>query len=292
MKERNNNDCLQRFLFEKHHVRGVIIRLKASYQKALEQHEYSSPAKKYLGQALCAAGLLSATIKFEGRLTLQVQGKNELKLLLAQSNHEQDLRGLALEEGQLAEVFSEAVGPGHLLINIDQKDAKERYQAVTEIVGDSLASTIDHYFIQSEQLATRLWLFANENEAAGILLQALPDNVDEPVFWQHVETLTETVTEAELLELPSEELLHRLFHEEDVRLFDSSPVAFKCSCSTEKMEAVIMQLGQEEAEGILKEQGAIKAKCDFCNRSYEFDAVDVAKIFATGNKVEPSETEQ
>ncbi len=295
----SNHDTLQRFTFDKHLVRGVLIHLKASYQKACESTSYSEQAKRFMGEALCAAGLLSSTIKFKGRLTLQVQGDGALSLLLAQVNEKLQLRGLALEKGELSKKLSDAIGKGRLLINIDPQGAKQRYQAVTEISGTSLATTIDHYFNQSEQLPTRLWLFADDNEAAGFLLQQLPsqgqlehDEAEEHDYWEHLVTLAETLTKDELLGLSSVDVLHRLFHQETVRVYESEPVCFRCNCSTEKMEEALRKFDRNEIEDLFKKSAFVKVNCDFCNRSYQFDPVDVARIYSDGTQVPPNETKQ
>lgn len=300
MPENNlNHDTLQRFTFDKHPVRGVIIHLKATFAKACESTDYSAPAKRFVGEALCAAGLLSSTIKYEGRLTLQVQSNGPLSLLLAQTNEQLHLRGLALEKDELPEQLNTAAPNGRLLIDIDPKGAKQRYQAVTEIVGEQLASTLDHYFQQSEQLPTRLWLFSNGEEAAGLLLQQLPkheaedyDESQEHNYWEHLVTLAETLTEEELLGLSSIDVLHRLYHQESVRVYDGEPVCFRCTCSIEKMERAIRQFDRKEIESILTTSKFVEVNCDFCNHSYQFDRVDVARIYSSGTQVPPSETKQ
>ena len=291
-KQNNDFDILQRFSFERYPVRGIIIRLKATYQQAYEYTEYSANTQKFLGEALCAIGLLSSTIKYEGRLTLQAQGDGNLNLLLVQANEKLQLRGLAKEKHEVSSSFQTALNQGHLLISIDAKDAKNRYQAITEIKKDNLAEVLEHYFMQSEQLPTRLWLFADKDKAAGLLLQKIPSKNDELIFWEHITKIAETITAEELLKLTNKEILQRLFHEEDIRLYDREPIAFKCGCSTERMEIIIEQLGKKEVDGLIKEQGAITATCEFCNRTYKFDKVDIAKIFSSGTKIKYIDTKQ
>ncbi|OGT30066.1 MAG: hypothetical protein A3E87_10080 [Gammaproteobacteria bacterium RIFCSPHIGHO2_12_FULL_35_23] len=292
MRQANNHDTLQKFSFEKYPVRGVIIHLNATFKKACESSNYSEATKKYLGTALSAIGLLSSTIKYEGKLTLQIQGEGPLSLLLTQANEKLQLRGLAHEKGKVTSSFKKSIVKGTLLINIDLKDAKNRYQAVTELKQETLAEAINHYFMQSEQLPTKLWLFANKNSAAGLLIQKMPSQEAESEFWEHIVMLAETITAKELLSLSNYQIINRLFHEEAVRLFEQDPVCFKCSCSNEKMAAIIIQLGEKEAEEILAEQGEITATCDFCNRIYRFDKVDVAKLFTRGNIITDNETKQ
>jgi len=291
-EKKQDQDTLQRFIFEKQQVRGVLVHLNATYKAALENHEYNTITAKLTGEMLCVAALLASTIKFKGKLTLQAQGNGPLKVLLAQVNDLLQLRGLAIYEGKIKGNFKKLMGDGHLLININPDDAKERYQAITEISGESLASTIEHYFKQSEQLATRLWIFSTRTKVAGLLLQAMPGEAEDNHFWEHATTLAQTITASELLNLSNTTILHRLFHEEDVRLFEREPVCFCCNCSTEKMEMGLLQLGRAEAEDILKEEKVIKVTCDFCNRQYNFDQVDVARIFASGNVVSGDDLKQ
>lgn len=290
-EKKQDRDTLQRFIFEKHQVRGVLVHLHATYQAALERHDYNLTTSKFVGEALSAAALLSSTIKFKGNFTLQAQGNGPLKVLLAQTNEALQLRGLAISEGALRGGFRKLMGDGHLLININPEDAKERYQAVTEITGKNLAHSIEHYFNQSEQLPTRLWLFANKNHAAGLLLQSMPGEPLNSNFWEHVITLANTIKAQELLTLDNKNILYRLFHEEDVRLFEHEPVCFRCTCSLEKMENALLQLGYEEVKDILNKEKTVKVTCDFCNRHYEFDQVDVARLF-TGAMAPGSDQQQ
>jgi molecular chaperone Hsp33 len=278
-------DSLQKFIFEKHQVKGAIIRLDASYREAWRLHSYELPVRKLLGEALASVCLLSSTIKFKGRISLQAQGDGLLPLLLVQSDEGLHVRGLSIAKGETKNAnYKALLGEGSLMISIDQDNTTERYQGLTKIQGDALSETLEHYFEQSEQLPTRLWLFANEQEVVGLLLQQMPDVGDQSVFWEHVTTLAETITEDELMQLQNVEILHRLFHEEDVRIFESDVVSFRCQCSVEKMTSVLEGLGEKEAQSILDEQGSISINCDFCNKQYQFDAVDVAQIFAAGAK--------
>jgi len=291
MNERIDHDILQRFIFEKHQVKGALIHLRASYQAAYSRHNYGLATQEFLGQMLAAVGLLASTIKFKGRLTLQLQSEGNVKLLLAQADNQLHLRGLAMGESDVITSFREAVGKGNLLISIDQANAKQRFQAITAVTGETLSDTLEHYFMQSEQLPTRIWLLANETRAAGLILQKLPKKDDDSNFWSHIETLAQTITKSELLNLANIEILHRLFHEEDVRLFDEEPVSFRCSCSQEKMEAALRQFRQEELNDIIKKEGKVSVTCDFCNRCFEFDLVDIAKVFSGDESIFPGSDE-
>lgn len=288
----DNKDILQRFIFEHAPVRGEIVHLNHSYQTIIRQHNYSPIVQKILGEALAAVTLLSAIIKFKGRVTVQFRGTGKLKLLLAQCNHDFQLRGLVQCKGNLRQdELWQTLNQGVLAIMMDPDiPGGKRYQGLVAWKGESLAETLESYFYQSEQLPTRLWLSTNEEVAAGMLLQVMPK--DKPELyqndWERLVILANSLKEEEILQLDNHVLLHRLYAEEDVRLFEKIPVEFKCNCSIERSENAIIILGQEEAEQELKTKRKIVVTCEFCNKEYEFDSVDVARIFASGDKSPPS----
>lgn len=167
-----------------------------------------------------------------------------------------------------------------MIITIDPGQGEDRYQGMVQLTGESLAHSIENYFAQSEQLATRLWLAAASDRAAGLLLQRIPGDSRDPDAWERVSQLGSTVTEYELLGLPGLELLYRLFHEEDVRVFEPETTTFRCTCSRDKIEAVLRSLGRREVRDILSQEGRIKVNCEFCNHTYTLDAVDAERLFA------------
>jgi molecular chaperone Hsp33 len=277
----SDRDSLHRFLFPDTHVRGEIVRLDATWQAVLERHEYPDPVRRVLGEAMAAAALLTATIKFDGSLILQIQGDGPLHLIVVQCTSDRTLRGLARWNAHVPDAqLSEMVGDGRLTITIDPGQGGERYQGIVALDGGSLAAALEGYFERSEQLATRLWLAADRAQAAGMLLQNLPGEGDDVDAWGRAVHLGATVTDGELLGLPARELLRRLFFEEDVRLFDSEPVSFRCGCSRERIESALRGLGYDEVQDILREEGAVRVDCEFCNQHYEFDRVDAEQIFA------------
>jgi molecular chaperone Hsp33 len=289
----SDNDTLQRFLFEQIGVRGEIIHLDASYRAIINQRNYPKVVRNLLGELLAATVLLSAPLKTSGSLIMQVHGDGPVSLLVAQADYESHVRGLAHWEGEVPEdSFMAALGHGRLVITIDPGQGSERYQGIVELSADSLAASIENYFTQSEQLATFLFLTANETSAVGLLLQVLPhqENQQQTVIWEHLMHLSRTITAEELLELPNSEILRRLYHEEDIRLFDSEPISFRCGCDRNKMEVAIRTLPYQEVLEILKEENTVTATCEFCNHSYQFDAVDVEKIFADATFADISST--
>lgn len=283
-------DTLQRFLFEQANVRGELVQLEESWRAVLERHDYPEPVRQMLGEALVAATLLAATMKFSGSITLQVRGDGPISLLVAdcspdfQPGEDQpayQIRGMASWQGEVPKGdLASRFGTGHLVITIDPGKGGKRYQGVVALAGESLAEAIDDYLERSEQLPTRMWLAVAGEQAAGMLLQRLPGGDSEEEDWQRLSALAGTITGQELLALPGEQLLHRLFHEEDRRQFAPQQVSFSCHCSRERIAAALRGMGREEVKDMLAEKGKIEASCQFCNQHYHFDVVDVEQIFA------------
>lgn len=271
-------DFLRRFLFEELGVRGEWVNLTTSWQAAKQHQQGSAVVQQLLGQALAAVVMLSAIIKFKGSMILQAQGNGNVKTLVAQATDERKIRGLVrssgdVETGSLESLF----GEGRLVLTVDV-GGNMPYQGIVPLQGRDLATALETYFVQSEQLNTRLWLFANEHQAAGLLLQELPAQNTDKLDWQHIEMLANTVTEHELLTLDCETLLYRLFHEEKVRLFDAEPVVFECACSRQRIERTLRAMGTKELDSMLQERDTIEVICEFCSAHYAFDRVDITAL--------------
>ncbi len=273
-------DCLRRFIFEQHNVRGAWVRLQDSLQQA-KQHQIlaNSDVDSQLGQALAAVALLSATIKFSGSLIMQVQGTGELTALVAQATNDQKIRGLVRSETVVTKTnLKEMIGDsGRLVLTVEAENG-ERYQGIVGVEDNNLAEVLKNYFVQSEQLDTRLWLFANQTHAAGLFIQELPGDKKDKLDWERIEMLANTVTADELLSLDCEILLHRLFNEEQVRIYDPDPVVFHCGCSRQKIAETLAALGRVELEEILKERPEVEVDCQFCGAQHRFDKVDVENL--------------
>lgn len=286
-----SSDFFQRFYFESLGIRGEIVRLNQSWKHTQGMTVYPEPVAALLGQSLCATVLLSGTIKFQGSLILQIQSPGPLKTIVAQTTHQRTIRGLAHWSSELtSEHFQDLLPDGRLVITI-QNQNHEPYQGIVAVDGDSIADSLEGYFQQSEQLPTRLWLDADHDVATGIFLQILPEQERMADDWNRILHLTNTLTPQELRELPSEELLYRLYHEEDVRIMAPEPVVFRCSCDRERIETVLLTLGLEEIEDVLSREDAIEVHCDFCNRLYRFDRVDIGALYsdkATARHPRPS----
>lgn len=286
------SDSLQRFIFEHTPVRGEIVHLNATWRAVLERHDYPDRLREVLGELMAAAALLSATLKFDGSLILQVQGSGAIKLLVVECTSEQTMRATAKweEQAELAGGFRELLGDGRFVITIAPTDLTQTYQGVVELSGDSVSSVLEHYMSTSEQLETRLWLAADAEQATGMLLQRVPGSKQDEEGWKRAVILAETLKREELLQLPAREMVRRLFHEEDLRLFEPRIVSFRCSCSRDRVVNMLRMLGREEVHSILEERGKVEVGCEFCNRHYAFDVVDAEQIFAADVVTPPTAT--
>ncbi|MGB6308214.1 MAG: Hsp33 family molecular chaperone HslO [Steroidobacteraceae bacterium] len=290
----HDRDCLHRFMFEQYPIRGHLVHLDAAWRALIEHREYPAAIRGLLGEAVAASLLLAATIKFEGVLSLQLQGDGPVHLMLAQCTSGLGVRGLArYREGDYADAVHGAVrvvdliGSGNLTVTLQTDDGSQRYQGIVPVAGRRLAESLQVYFENSEQLPTRLWLQADASGVSGMLLQKLPaadarPGVDAAAIedaWRRVQLIGETLTPEELRTLADAEILRRLFNEDDVRLFEPAPVYFRCRCSRERVGGMLQGLGESETRSVLAERGEVEVHCDFCNRAYVFDAVDVAQLF-------------
>jgi len=282
-----NQDVQQKFLIDSCDARGQLVQLDKAWHQATARTEYPPAVKQILGEAFVAATLLAGTIKFDGKMTLQVRGDGPIHLLVVQVTNEGQVRGLARwkTEPEGSELPS-AFGPdARMTITIEATRNAEPYQGIVPLEGENLATALQTYFRTSEQLPTTLYLAVLDNAAAGLLIQKLP--VEERTYhdidgWQRAKALCETLTENELCGESAETLLHRLFHEERVRLFDAHPVAFHCSCTRERTDGMLLGLGKDEVDSIVEEQGCVEITCEFCDALYAYDPVDVAALFKGG----------
>jgi molecular chaperone Hsp33 len=288
----SHGDALRRFMFERFPVRGELVRLEDSWRAMLENQAYPPAVRALLGEATAASVLLASTLKFDGLLTLQLQGDGPLSLLVVQCASNLSVRGLAKWQGEDPRgTLAELTAGGRLVITIERRRAKERYQGIVLADTDTLARCLEAYFAQSEQLPTRLWLAADAHAAAGMLLQQLPGDVAAPGEdadgWIRAGLLANTLSRDELLALDAQPLLRRLFHEEDLRLADTRDVCFRCSCNRERVEAALRLLGRSELDDLLASEGRIEVRCEFCNKAYGMDAVDVEGLLAGEGALRP-----
>jgi len=273
-------DGKRRFLFEEMDLRGEIVQLEGVLGEIGAIHTYPAGVVQLIGEFLASAVLLASNLKFSGSLTVQARSDAQVPLLMAECSSDLSVRAIARgADGATARDFTSLLGDGILTLTVTPARG-QRYQGIVPLNGESLAATIDGYFSQSEQLQTRLYLACNGERAAGLLLQQLPatkvrEAGEREEHWQRVRLLADTLTSDELLAATEAKLLHRLFHEERVRLFDHEAVRFRCSCSQDRTLAALATIGEAEIRSILEEQGSITMNCEFCNQRYRFREQDL-----------------
>lgn len=281
-------DSLDRFLFEDKNVRGELVRLKDSYQSILSSYHYPMPIQKLMGELMAAASLLTATLKFEGEIAMQIQSQGIVNYAVINGSHDQKLRGVARWDETVESLpndFQDLFEKGYLAITLAPKDG-ERYQGIVALDKPTLAECLEDYFLQSEQLLTKVQLYTQQDNSAlagGFLLQVVPETSEtsqsqENLEFEHLGALAQTLKADEVFALETQDLLHRLYHEEQVRLFEAKSVMFFCDCSKERSSAALHSLSKEDLLAIIAEQGSIKMDCQFCHAKYEYDAVDVENI--------------
>jgi molecular chaperone Hsp33 len=283
----SDSDTLQRFLFEGLPIRGLLVRLGASWRAAVEHAELSTGEERILGRCMAAAALLAADMKRPGRLVLQIQGEGDLRLLVVQVDEGLHLRGMLRSVGRVADeaTLAEMTGHGNLTVTLDPEGSDQRYQGVVPLMHDELTRCLETYLRDSQQIPSRLWIAIGDEVEAGetvtaLLLERIPGKTEDPDAWARIGHLASTVTDAELSGLSYEELLHRLFNEEDLRVFDPRPVSFRCNCSRDRTASLLQSMGREELEAMLAVEEQVEVRCDFCGRRYEFDAVDIEGLLS------------
>lgn len=275
---------IQRFSFDNSNVRGERVLLNDAYQEIIKRKEYPLGLEKLLGEFVAAIALLRDIVKIDGVLSIQAKGNGFLSTLMTECDEQQNLRGIAQwdDNQEVPEIISlkDVLKGGYLTITIQPRNG-QRYQGIVEIVGDTLSECLEQYFSQSEQLPSRVWLAANGAQCGGLFLQRLPEEQakegDEDA-WERLTHLASTVKEDELLGLETGELLYRLYHEEEVRLYDTKVMQFGCSCSRQRTLDAVMSLGTEEIRELLIEQGSVKVDCQFCAEKYEFTEDDLVDL--------------
>lgn len=288
MNDFTSTDQLHRFVFDNCDIRGEVVSLERSFIEATEHQHLPPEVQTLLGEFLVAVSLLAEALKFSGTLTLQARGAGYLPLIMAESNDEGGIRGIAkLSEDADPDKLrglniQQLIGAGVLSLTLDPTRGK-RYQGIVALEGDSLASCLNAYFTQSEQLPTQFWLAASTSTAAGLMLQALPPaagTTSDPEQWSTAAQLADTVTAQELFELDHASLLLRLFNEFEVRLFEAQEVRFVCQCSYQRSANALTSLGKDDAYALLAERDVIHMNCEFCGSDYRFGEKDLDSIFA------------
>ena len=297
-----SKDILQKFIFDNAAVRGELVEISNAWREIQSRHDYPKAVKGLLGEMVAAAALLSANLKFNGSIVMQIFGDGPVKLLVVECDAELHLRataklspGASVPDDASVTQLLNVGGQGRFVITLDPKDkvpGQQPYQGVVPLHGEDIATVIENYMLRSEQMDTKLWLAADDNVARGLLLQKLPRNsniegqVEQATEEEDIETwnralaLGGTLQQKELLEADVATLLKRLFWEETIRVFDPLHPEFHCTCSREKVGNMLKMLGKEEVDSALHDLGQLAINCDFCGKHDEFDAVDCAQLFA------------
>ncbi|NVD98441.1 Hsp33 family molecular chaperone HslO [Massilia sp. BJB1822] len=300
-------DTLQKFIFENAAVRGEFVDISATWREVQARHAYPAPVKRLLGQMVSAAALLSANLKFNGSIIMQIHGDGPVRLLVVECDSELRLRATAkldpalpiADDASLAALLN-AQGKGRFIITLDPAEkvpGQQPYQGIVPLDGDDVATVIENYMLRSEQLDTKLWLAADDEVSRGLLLQKLPlhggkaeanplSHEQALETWTHAVTLASTLKQEEMLTVGIDELMRRLFWEDTLRLFEPVHPQFHCSCTRDKVGNMLKMLGQEEVEAALAEQGKLGINCDFCGKHYDYDPVDCAQLFASNAPAE------
>ncbi len=292
MSEKTMDDYVQRFLFDDLDIRGAVVRLGPVWRQLLTNRDYPATVSALLGQMSATTLLLADNLKQPGRLTIQLRGDGPIPLLVIDCNEALNIRCMAQHEAaatQREAPLATLLGNGQLLISLDLPSMREPYQSIVPITGNSIAEVFEHHLAQSEQLASRLFLAATETGAAGIFVQKMPGADERDADgWARIEALAATVTADELLELPAEALLTRLFHEETVRLFTAREVTNRSPENRDKVATMLLSLGREEVYAALKERGEIVIRDDLANREYRFDKAQIDELFSHTPPTPPS----
>ena len=291
-----SKDTLRKFMFEGAPVRGELVELSDTWQQVQAHRTYPEAVNTLLGEMLAAAALLSANLKFNGSIIMQIHGDGPVRLLVVECDADLQMRATAkfdsdtiISDAALLPDLVNLHGNGRFVITLDPKEklpGQQAYQGVVPLDGDSIASVIEHYMMRSEQLDTRLWLAADRTVSRGLLLQKLPvaGGIDAPVdddlaTWDRTVMLSSTLKHAELLDTDIDTLMRRLFWEETIRVFEPKHPSFRCTCSRERVGNMLKMLGQPEVDSVLDELGQVSIDCEFCGQHYAFDKVDCAQLF-------------
>ncbi len=313
---------LHKFIFDGLPVRGMLVRLTDSWQEILKRRQaaggYPVEVMHLLGEMTAAGALMQSNIKFNGALVLQIFGDGPVKLAVAEVQPDLSLRATATVTGVVdpGSTLSQLVNvnfEGRCAITLDPKDkfpGQQAYQGVVPLFGDNrekienISEVLEHYMLQSEQLDTKLILAADGKVAAGLLIQRLPvkgqgnlegqsqsdaneDEIGKNEDYKRISILASTLKREELLTLDADTILHRLFWEEPITRFEVLQPSFACSCSRERVASMLRNLGTDEVEGIIAEQGKVSVTCEFCGAQQEFDPVDAAQIFTQADRQLP-----
>ncbi len=287
-------DFLQRVLFEDVNARAVLVRLDRVLDEIFAETTYPPAVQVLLAESLLVVAMLSSGIKFDGRISLQLQSTGPISLLLADCSEEGGLRGIAQvdEQAELPDspevLFATLVGAANLVLTLEPADGGQRWQGIVPLEGEGLHEAIEAYFQRSEQLLTRVKLAVGVGQASALMIQQMPGQHDDPDGWNRLEHLIATVRADELLEPDVKRLLDKLFHQETRRVFPARSLQFHCPCTRERVLGVLQGLGTDELQDMASQQETVEVRCQFCNRAYHFDEFDLNAIIQSGDESGPT----
>jgi len=283
-------DSIIPFAFESLPVRGALIQMSRSWRRMQRDHDYEPLITQTLGHAAAATGLIAQSLKFDGAITLQIQGSGALQMLVMQCTSDLNMRGMAsVAEGIVSAGFPDLTENAHCAITVDS--GERPYQGIVAIEGESLSSSLEHYFERSVQVPSHVALVANENVAGGVLLQQMPGQEMGEDDWNRLHFILQTLTTRDFDGDAGLKLIGKLFAEDDVRVHEQRTVSFQCRCSDQKVEDILKMLGEQESREALNADGEIEVVCEYCGEKRLFDSVDVSRLFA-GNVVTGPESVQ
>ncbi|MGC9386653.1 MAG: Hsp33 family molecular chaperone HslO [Hydrogenovibrio sp.] len=280
------HDAVQRFLFKHLNIRGQHLQIDQAWQKMIEDRHYTPPLTRVLGELTAITVMLANGLKHPGKVTLQVQGKGPVNLLVVEATHDLKIRGVAKTNATLTTetTLDELLGNGQILVTLENTQTNHIFQSYVPREADSIAESFETFLSQSEQQPSKLWLAASKDGIGGVMIQKMPttDAQDED-GWDRIYSLTDTVRDDELIQLDAQTLLHRLFHEETVELFEAQSIEYECPQDRSRVEEMLLSLGEEEARKILEEQGEIVVHNEICNYHIRLNQDDIDRLFATEN---------
>jgi molecular chaperone Hsp33 len=272
-------DSIIPFAFESFPVRGALIQMSRSWRRMQRDHDYDGLIIETLGHAAAATGLIAQSLKFDGAITLQIQGSGALQMLVMQCTNDLNMRGMAsVLDGAATDNFRDLTKGAHCAISVDS--GERPYQGIVAIEGESLSSSLEHYFDRSVQVPSHVALVANDNVAGGVLLQQMPGAGMDEDDWIRLRFLVQTLTTKDFDGDAGLALIGKLFAEDDVRVHEKRAVNFQCRCSNQKVEEVLKMLGEKESREALDENDEIEVVCEYCGEKRLFDSVDVSRLFA------------
>jgi len=280
-------DSIQRFLFKDLNIRGQHLKITQAWAKLTENRGYPKALKTLFGELTAMTVMMANGMKNEGSVIMQVQGTGPVNLLVVEVSHDLKIKGVAKTNRELTneQTPDELLGDGKILVTLENTQTETHYQSYIEREGNSLIESFEAFFNQSEQLPTKLWLASDDHSLAGVMIQKLPDTENSDADgWDRITHLSSTLTDEELCSLEVHDLLHRLFHEETIELFDAKPIQYHCPKEIDKIEAMIKGLGEEEVRQLLAEQGEIVINNDMCHFHVRLTQEDIDRIFKTSRQ--------